>query len=184
MDSSLCNWDCLLLHGFVDGHLILNVHFVKFIYTAYAIVCEHECPCLNCHVSVLVLCDTGSKTCSRCGFAICVDTTRDKFVDTFQKLRLGCWRIPYNQNVDISSYVHLCLSLFMNATKKLKQKCLFDFRVTKYGRKQWLCQIIIKPGVFFNLLYKLYFCLSEPRIYLRKEVLISKPRLSILNFHF
>lgn len=37
LDSSLGDADGLLLHGFMDGHLVLEVHLVKLINAAYAL---------------------------------------------------------------------------------------------------------------------------------------------------
>lgn len=37
LDSSLGDADGLLLHGFMDGHLVLEVHLVKLINAAHAL---------------------------------------------------------------------------------------------------------------------------------------------------
>ncbi len=43
----------MLLHGFMDSHLILDVHLVKFINAADAIVCQHQSTCLNAELVVV-----------------------------------------------------------------------------------------------------------------------------------
>ncbi len=46
----------MLLHGFMDSDLILDVHLVKFINAADAIVCQHQSTCLNAElVAVRIL---------------------------------------------------------------------------------------------------------------------------------
>ena len=42
MDASLGNGDGLLLHGLVDGHLVLHVHLVEFVDAADAVVGQHQ----------------------------------------------------------------------------------------------------------------------------------------------
>ena len=42
MNACLCNRDGLLLHGLMDGCLILDVHLVKLVDTADSVVSEHE----------------------------------------------------------------------------------------------------------------------------------------------
>lgn len=40
LDSSLSDGDGLLLHGFMDGHLVLQVHLIKLINTTYSLIQE------------------------------------------------------------------------------------------------------------------------------------------------
>lgn len=62
--SSLGNGDSLLLHGLVNGHLILGIHFVKFIDAAHSIVSQHKGTCFNDElVRFLILYHSSSKTC-------------------------------------------------------------------------------------------------------------------------
>ncbi len=42
LDAGLGDGNCLLLHGLVDGHLVLHVHFVKLIDAADAVVSQHQ----------------------------------------------------------------------------------------------------------------------------------------------
>jgi hypothetical protein len=60
LDAGLANADGLLLHGFVNGHLVANIHFVKLINAANAIVCQHERTSLDCKLVVLWLLKTAT----------------------------------------------------------------------------------------------------------------------------
>eukprot|EP00354_Favella_ehrenbergii_P002548 CAMPEP_0170463488 /NCGR_PEP_ID=MMETSP0123-20130129/8581_1 /TAXON_ID=182087 /ORGANISM="Favella ehrenbergii, Strain Fehren 1" /LENGTH=127 /DNA_ID=CAMNT_0010728933 /DNA_START=891 /DNA_END=1274 /DNA_ORIENTATION=+ len=42
VDASLGNRDGLLLHGLVNGHLVLHVHLIELVDTADTVVGEHE----------------------------------------------------------------------------------------------------------------------------------------------
>ena len=41
MNASLGDRDCLLLHGLMDGCLILDIHLIELINAADAVVCKH-----------------------------------------------------------------------------------------------------------------------------------------------
>ena len=46
LDACFGNRDGLLLHGFMDCHLVLCIHLVKLINAANAVVCQHQCTSL------------------------------------------------------------------------------------------------------------------------------------------
>lgn len=63
MNTSLRNRDGLLLHGFVDSDLVLDVHLIEFIDAADAVVGEHQSASLNTELARLwVLLHTGCQT--------------------------------------------------------------------------------------------------------------------------
>ena len=51
LNARFGNGDGLLLHGLVNGHLVLGVHLVKLIDAANAIVCQHESTCFYAEFS-------------------------------------------------------------------------------------------------------------------------------------
>ena len=50
LDTCFGNGNGLLLHGLVDGHLILHIHLVKLVNAADAIVCQHQRSSLDAEI--------------------------------------------------------------------------------------------------------------------------------------
>lgn len=67
MDSSLCNRDGLLLHGFVNSDLVLHVHLVELIDAADAMVGKHKGSSLDAEFTGLVVLPHGSGQTSGVG---------------------------------------------------------------------------------------------------------------------
>ncbi|WVZ21312.1 hypothetical protein V8G54_008634 [Vigna mungo] len=64
--SSFCDTNSLLFHGLVNGNLIFDVHLVKFINAADAIVSKHQSTSLNTKLpSFWFLRNSCSQACSR-----------------------------------------------------------------------------------------------------------------------
>lgn len=89
LDSSLGNGDCLLFHSLMDSHLILGVHFVKFVYTTHSIVRQHKGTCFNHKlVRFFILNHSSCQTCSRTGLSTGVHSSwtelfnLEKFIET------------------------------------------------------------------------------------------------------
>lgn len=91
LDSSLGNGDCLLFHSLMDSHLILGVHFVKFVYTTHSIVRQHKGTCFNHKlVRFFILNHSSCQTCSRTGLSTGVHSSwtelfnLEKFIETMK----------------------------------------------------------------------------------------------------
>lgn len=79
LDAGFGNRYGLLLHGFVDGHLVGNVHFVKLVNGTDPIVREHERARFNGELARFFVLDHSSrKTCSGGSLARGVDRTGKK----------------------------------------------------------------------------------------------------------
>ena len=55
LDAGLGDGDGLLLHGLVDGHLVLHVHLVELVDAAHAAVGQHQCARLDAKVIAVCL---------------------------------------------------------------------------------------------------------------------------------
>lgn len=55
LDASLGDGDGLLLHGLMDGHLVLLVHLVKLVDAADAVVRQHERACLDAEFATVAV---------------------------------------------------------------------------------------------------------------------------------
>ena len=87
LDSGFGDGNGLLFHCFVDGYLVANVHFIKFINGANTIVCEHERTGFNRELSSFLIFDYRSgKACCRRGFPRGVDCAWKKGTYVSEKL--------------------------------------------------------------------------------------------------
>ena len=60
----------LLFHGFVDGDLVRDIHFIKFVDGANPVIRKHQCASLDSKVPCLfVFHNRCSKTCCRGGLS-------------------------------------------------------------------------------------------------------------------
>ena len=55
LNSCFGNGNGLLFHGFVNSHLVFDIHLVKLINAADAVVCQHERTCLNAELTAVWL---------------------------------------------------------------------------------------------------------------------------------
>ena len=75
LDAGLCDGDGLLLHGLVDGDLVLDVHLVELVNAADAIVSQHQGTGLDRKLVVLRFLDKETwgmvfSVVAECGWAI------------------------------------------------------------------------------------------------------------------
>jgi hypothetical protein len=54
-DSSLCNWDSLLFHSFVDSDSVLWSHFIELINTYNATISKHHCTAFKLEITRSVI---------------------------------------------------------------------------------------------------------------------------------
>ena len=64
MDAGFRNRDGLLLHSFVDGNLVLDIHLVKLIDAADAVIRKHQGTSFDAELTCLrILAHRGGQTC-------------------------------------------------------------------------------------------------------------------------
>lgn len=101
LNACLGDGNGLLLHGFMNSHLVININLIKFINATNAIIWKHQGTCLNTHLSCIMISTHGDcQTGSRGGLATGVDRTRHNGVDISMKYStLG---IQYFKNWDLA----------------------------------------------------------------------------------
>ena len=127
MDASLCDRDCLLLHGFVNSHLVLDVHLVELINAADTVVSKHQCSSFNTKLARFrIFSDTGSQTGSTTCLATGVNSSWQELTNILKELTFCSGWISDNTNVDVSTQLQVVTCLLWNSTKELKEQSLLN----------------------------------------------------------
>ena len=130
LNARLGDGDGLLFHGFVNGDLISNIHLVKFVDSADAVISKHQSTGFDGEFTrLLVLDDCRCETRSRRSLARCVNGTRCERADVFEELGLGCGRVANDADVDIATKLHALCCRLVDTRHELKQQTLFDIFV-------------------------------------------------------
>ena len=184
MNTGLRNGYCLLFHGFVDGNLVGNIHFVEFIDGADSIVCQHKGTSFNGEITCFfVLNNCSRQTSSRGGFARGINGARKKranisgIIDEklelgggiqqklLQKLGLRGRRITNDTYIDVASKMHALRCPLVDSSHQLQQNTFLDKFVTINGWRNTLHKPRVNViGVNHGLqLFKFRFreCLNE-----------------------
>ena len=134
--------------------LVLDVHLVKLINTAYAIVSQQKSACLNRNVTAFLISnDTGCESCRCRSLSVRVNRARNELVDTFQKLGFSCRGIPDDQNVNVPSKGYFALSFLVDSPQQLQQKGFLNLDMSKYLIEKGLCQMLINPRILSDPQY-------------------------------
>ena len=117
----------LLLHGFVNGHSILIVHFIELIDEAHSLISKNkgssfEHPLL----SDWILVDTSSETNGTRSLSSGVHNSWENLLNVFQELRFGSSWVSKQEHVDISSDFVLSSNILMNTSKHCKRESFLD----------------------------------------------------------
>merc|ERR1719330_478464 len=102
-NASLGDGDCLLLHCFVDGNTIVDVHLVKLIDAHDATISQNHCSALESK-SFLVSDDSSCQSCCTRAFAAGVHSNWGSFLGELQELTLRSAWIAEEKHVDVSSH--------------------------------------------------------------------------------
>jgi hypothetical protein len=115
IDARLGNGYGLLLHSLMNGDLVLSIHLIKLIDTTDPVIGQHQGPCLNAHLPILIPRDRRSQTGSARRLATRVDASGHELLDRFQELGLGCGGVADYQYVQVATDVQSGLGGFVHA---------------------------------------------------------------------
>ena len=88
----------------MNCNLVLDIHLIKLVNTADAMVGKHQSACLDAKFTCLwVFTHTCSKTCGVRCFAGAVDGSGHKLTHVLEELALRSSRVANDTNVDIST---------------------------------------------------------------------------------
>lgn len=133
MDASLGNRDGLLFHSLVDSHLILNIHLIKLINAADAMISKHQSSCFDAELSCLgVFQDTGSQTSSARSFTTGIDRSGEERADVLQELTLGRAWVTNDANVDITSQLDALNCGLVDSSEQLQKDTFLDIKMSKH----------------------------------------------------
>mmetsp|Transcript_9191 Transcript_9191/g.55820 ORF Transcript_9191/g.55820 Transcript_9191/m.55820 type:complete len:257 (+) Transcript_9191:1252-2022(+) len=136
----------------MNGNLISDVHLIKLVDTAYAIVCQHQRSCFNAELTSLRLLGDGcSQTSSTAAFPRCVDSARQEAGHILKKLGLGTAGVTDNQHIDVPSQTATLWSVFVNSTHQHQEDGLLYFNVSIHCRGNAAEKLLIQPWVLFHL---------------------------------
>ena len=120
MDACLRDRYSLLLHCFMDGNLIFDVHLVELVNTTDPMICQHESASFNTKLARLrVLPHTRSETSCITRLAATVDSSGHKLADVLEELTLRCGWVSNDANIDIASQLDLVFGFFLDPSEKL-----------------------------------------------------------------
>ena len=130
MDTSLGYRDSLLLHGFVDGDLILDVHLVKLIDAANTVVGEHQCTRLDAKLARFrVLPHRGCQPGRIRRLTATVDCPWQELTDVLEELRFcGGW-VSHDADIDVASELDLVRCDLLDPAEELQKDALLDVKV-------------------------------------------------------
>mmetsp|Transcript_74053 Transcript_74053/g.165709 ORF Transcript_74053/g.165709 Transcript_74053/m.165709 type:complete len:554 (+) Transcript_74053:898-2559(+) len=136
LNAGLRQGDGLLLHGFVDGHLVLLVHELKLVDATDAVVSKHQRSRLNdlLLVQVCVLHHRCSETSGRRCFAGSEDRAWEELGDPLQQGALRCRRITQDAHVDVPAQLDALIGPLRSPTEEHEQDSLLDLDVALNGR--------------------------------------------------
>ena len=106
-DSSFCNRDGLLLHGFMNCNSILWSHFIKLVNAYNASIGKDHSSSFKLEITTAWISDYWScQTSSWTTFTACIDRDRCTSVHKFQELRLCNRWVSQKQHINIASKSH------------------------------------------------------------------------------
>mmetsp|Transcript_71945 Transcript_71945/g.224329 ORF Transcript_71945/g.224329 Transcript_71945/m.224329 type:complete len:295 (+) Transcript_71945:427-1311(+) len=116
-DASLRDGDGLLLHGFVDGHPVLDIHLVELVNTDDAGVSKHHGATLQ-RETILVRDDGRSQTSSTGTLAAGVYRDGGGLLGKLQELALGRSWVAEQQHVDVTAHARAVRHLLAGPSKE------------------------------------------------------------------
>lgn len=127
LDAGFGDGDGLLFHGFVDGDLVGEVHFVEFVDGADAVVGEHERTGFDGEFARFFVFDYGGgEAGGGGGFAGGVDGAGKEGADIFEELGFGGGGIADDADIEVAAELHAFWRGFVHAAHKLEEEPLFD----------------------------------------------------------
>ena len=105
----------------MNGHLVLDVHLVKLIDAADAVVSQHKCSSFDAELASLrVFTHTCCQACRIACFAAAVNRPSHELTDVLQELAFsGCW-VSNDTNIDVTAELDLICGVFLDTTELLQ----------------------------------------------------------------
>lgn len=161
-DSSLSNWDSLLLHGFMDSHSVLRSHLIKLIDTDNSTICENHSSSLELEFSSWSISeDWGCQSGCTGSLSWSVDRDRSHSFDVFKELGLSSWGISQQKHINITSKSHSIRELFSSTSEQKTCNSFFNIVRSKDSISNWSWDSLVNVFLFSLMLDLFLFFLSQ-----------------------